>query len=214
MHPGDRPRRADFFATDGKAALRRAIAAFEANTAAELAIAVRPASDRHAHVPALVGALVAALALVFLLYGEPHFRLHWFVLDPLLLGGLAAWLSRRNHTLVRLLTPRALRREVVLRAARAAFVELGVADTRARTGVLLYVSLAEREAVVLADNGVRRLVAREPWTRATAALSAEVARGGAATELVPHLGALAELCADALPRGPDDINELPDEVAE
>lgn len=201
-----------FFADDGKGALRRAIQAFEARSAAELVIAVRPASDRYAHAPALVGGLVAALTLAFLLYGEPAFGLHWFLVDPLLAGLAAGFLSRRSPLLARVLTPRAWRDEAVQRAARASLVDHGVTETSGRTGVFVYVSLAERAAVVLADIGVRREVPREAWERAAGALAAAVASGARAVDLAPHLAALGELCADALPRSEDDVNELPDEV--
>jgi putative membrane protein len=203
---------AGFFADDGKGALRRAIVAFEERTAAELVIAVRPTSDRYAHVPALVGGLTAALTLAFLLYGEPEFGLHWFLVDPLLAGLAAAWLVRHSHALARWMTPRAWREEAVLRAAKASYLDHGVAETRGRTGVFLYVSLTERAAVVLADVGVRREVPREPWDEAVAALAQAVAAGARAVELAPRIAALAELCADALPRAEDDVNELPDEV--
>jgi putative membrane protein len=203
---------AGFFADDGKGALRRAIEAFEAGTSAELVIAVRPTSDRYAHVPALVGGLAALATLAFLLYGEPEFGLHWFLVDPLLVGLAAAWLVRHSHALARVLTPRAWRDEAVLRAAKAGFLDHGVMETRARTGVFVYVSLTERAAVVLADAGVRREVPRAPWEQAVAGLQAAVAAGARAVELAPHLQALGALCADALPRGDDDVNELPDEV--
>lgn len=203
---------ARFFAGDGKAALRRAIEAFEARTSAELVIAVRPRSDRHAHAPAAVGALAGLATLTFLLYGEPTFALHWFILDPAIVGVLAAWLVRDSEIVARALTPSSWRREAVERAARASFVDHGVSETSGRTGVFLYVSLAERAAVVLTDSGARRALPREPWERATAALAAAVAGGAGAVELAPRIAALAELCADALPRAEDDVNELPDEV--
>lgn len=201
-----------FMDDDGKAALARAIGEFEAHTAAELVVAVRPRSDRYSHVPALVGGLFAALTLAFLLYGEPEFGLHWFLIDPLVVGLVAALLSRRSRALVRWLTPRRLLDEVVLRAARASFVEHGVSETRGRTGVFVYVSAIEREAVVLADVGVRKTVPHGPWEAAARALREAVAGGARAAELSPHLRALGELCADAMPRGEDDVNELPDEV--
>lgn len=201
-----------FFADDGKGALRRAIQAFEAESAAELVIAVRPMSDRYTHVPALVGGIAAALTLAFLLFGEPEFGLQWFLVDPLVVGLAAAWLSRHSHLLARVLTPRRWRDESVLRAARAGFVEHGVSETTGRTGVFLYVSVAERAAVVLVDVGVRREVPHEPWERSVSKLAAAVAAGARAVDLAPHLAALGALCADALPRSEDDVNELADEV--
>ncbi|HEY8375720.1 MAG TPA: hypothetical protein VIK91_04485, partial [Nannocystis sp.] len=176
-----------FFADDGKGALRRAIEAFEAKSAAELVIAVRPASARWAHAPVLVGAAAAMLTLAFMLYGEPAFGIPWFLIDPLLAGIVVGWLARRSELLARVLTPRAWREEAVQRAARASFLDHGVHETRGRTGVFVYISMTERAAVVLADLGVRREVPREPWERAAAALSRTVAAGGRAVDLVPHL---------------------------
>ena len=121
-----------FFADDGKAALRRAIEAFEARSAAELVITVRPVSDRYAHAPALVGALAAALTLAFLLYGEPEFGLHWFLVDPVIVGLVTGWLARNSSLAARLLTPRRWQDEAVQRAARASMVEHGVSETSGR----------------------------------------------------------------------------------
>lgn len=201
-----------FLAGDGKAALTRAIAAFEARTAAELVVVVEPRAGHYLHVGALLGVLGALAGLTFLLYGEPSFDLHWFILDPLLLGLLTAYLGSGWPTLERALTPLARREAWVLRAARAAFVARGVADTRGRTGVLCYVAVAERRALVLADLGVRQAVPEAAWSRAIAPLEAAVARGAGGLELAPLLVALGQLCGEHLPRQDDDINELSDEV--
>lgn len=201
-----------FLARDGKAALTRAIAAFEARTAAELVVVVEPRAGHYLHVGVLFGVLAALACLTFLLYGEPSFHLHWFIIDPLLVGLLGAYLGSRWPALERALTPLARRDAWVLRAARAAFVARGVADTRDRSGVLCYVAVAERSAVVLADLGVRKAVPSAAWSQACAPLLAAVARGAQAVEVAPLLVTLGELCGEHLPRLDDDVNELSDEV--
>ncbi len=201
-----------FLAGDGKAALTRAIAAFEAETAAELVIVVEARAGHYLHVGVLFGVLGALACLTFLLYGEPTFSLHWFILDPLLAGLLTAYLGSSWPQLERALTSRKRREAWVLRAARAAFVARGVADTRGRSGVLCYVAVVERHAVVLADLGVRQAVPAETWTRAIAPLQLVVARGGHASEVAPLLVALGKVCGEHLPRQHDDENELSDEV--
>lgn len=200
-----------FFHGDGRAALTRAVVAFEAATAAELVISVRARSDAYLLASVVVGALVALALTAFLLYGEPAFDLHWFLILPLL-AGVSAGLLARLPPLQRLLVRRKTRSARVTRAARALFVERSVADTRGRTGVLLYVGVSERRAVVLADLGVRRAAPAEPWARATAAIDQAVARGEPASALPPLILALADLCSDCLPRQDDDENELSDEV--
>jgi putative membrane protein len=203
-----------FLAGDGKAALTRAIAAFEAETSAELVVVVEARAGHYLHVGALFGALGALACLAFLLYGEPSFSLHWFLVDPLLVGLVTAYLGSSWPALERALTPLARREAWVLRAARAAFVARAVADTRDRTGVLCYVAVAERRAVVLADLGVRKAIPTEAWSQACAPLVAAVARGANGVEVAPLLVALGKRCGAPLPRQHDDENELADEVHE
>ncbi len=202
---------ARFFSGDGKAALTRSVAAFEQATAAELVIAVRPRSDSYLHVNILVGCLAALAITSFLLYGEPEFDLHWFLVCPAVVGLVLGW-AAGIPPIQRLLTRRSVRDERVTRAARATFVERNVADTRSRAGVLLYISLAERIAVFVADLGVRERVPQLAWDASTDAVRSAVTRGAPAAEIVAPLLALAEVCGRHLPRASDDINELPDTV--
>ena len=165
-----------FLRADGKAALSRAIVAFEARTAAELVIVIEPRAGHYLHVPLAFASLAALAALAFLLYGEPSFALHWFLIDPVVLGLAVGWLASSWGPLERLVTPKKLRERWTLRAARAAFTARSCADTRGRTGVLLYVSLVERVAVVIADLGVRDAIPAKAWDPAVAAITDAVAR--------------------------------------
>lgn len=200
-----------FLDGDGPRALTAAIQAFERNTAAELVITVRPRSDPYWHVSVLVGAVAALAVLAVLLYSEPEFDLPWFLGAPALIGPVLG-LAARWPRIQRALTPAARRERHALAAARATFVEHGIADTRGRTGVLLYISLTERTAVVIPDLAIRRAVPPADWARAVAALQGPIARGEPASALLAPITALGDLCGEVLPRADDDANELPDEV--
>lgn len=201
-----------FLRGDGKVVLSRAIAAFEAQTAAELVIVVEPRAGHYAHIAVAAGAAAAFAALAFLLYGEPSFALHWFLIDPVLIGAFVGYLSGGWAPLERALSRRSRREAWALRCARAAFTARGVANTRGRTGVLLHVSVVERIATVIADTGVIQAIPEAAWARACEPLRGAVARGASATALEPHIVALGALCGEHLPRQVDDINELSDEV--
>ena len=200
-----------FFDGDGKAALTRAVTAFEAGTAAEIVISVRPRSDTYPRAGILVGTLGALLTTAFLLYSGPEFDLWWFLLWPAAVG-LVLGHAANVRALQWLLTSATAREKRVLEAARAVFVERGIADTRGRTGVLLYVSVAERIAVVISDRGVRQAVPASEWDPAVAAITGAVARGATALVLVAPITALAAVAREYLPRAADDINELADAV--
>jgi len=201
-----------FLHGDGKAILTREIVAFEEKTAAELVIVVEPRVGHYLHVPLIFGNIATLASLAYLLYGEPSFGLHWFLIDPVLVGLFVGYLSSRWSVLERTLTPGSLRDRWVLRAARAAFTARGIADTRGRTGVLLHIAVSERRATVLADLGVRRAITDAAWALGCAPLLAAVARGATATALAPYIAALGTLCGQHLPRQQDDENELADEV--
>lgn len=199
-----------FLDSDARAALTRAIADFEAKTAAELVISVRPRSSPYLHLNIELGLLGGTLCLAYLLYGEPAFDLHWFLLLPLALG-LFCGVAGSTPALQRLLVRPDRRRAAVLLAARAAFVERGVAETRGRTGLLLYISVAERELVLIPDTGLLRALPEAPLAEARERLRVALA-SGRAVALIPAILGLGDLCGECLPRAQDDLDELPNEV--
>jgi putative membrane protein len=111
----------------------------------------------------------------------------------------------------RWITPTAWRKTAVDRAAAAQFEALGLAATRERTGVLLYVSLAHRRAEVLADVGIYAKAPHQAWDEVIALLTAPLSRGEAADGFVAAVARVGEILATHLPPRADDSNELPDQ---
>ena len=104
------------------------------------------------------------------------------------------------------------------RRVRRRAVELfGVATeqrTRAATGVLLYLSLAERRAEIVAERGIHARVAPEAWGEAMAALLAGVRDGRAGEGMAAAVERIGAVLAEHFPRSADDTNELPDRLIE
>ena len=95
-------------------------------------------------------------------------------------------------------------------AARRAFRRLGVAHTRHRNGVLVFVVPARRGVIVLADDGAHARVDPAVWQDVAARISAAFARGHGSDGLVEGIHHLARALAAAFPRERGDVNELPD----
>jgi putative membrane protein len=199
-----------FLAGGADAELRAAIATVEAQSCAEVVIAVRRRSARWLHAHLAVGALAAFAALGFMLWDEHVFSLASIWIDPFVLGGVTGAAVHWLPMVQRALTPRRARRREVRRAARVAFHERGVRRTRGRTGILVYVSLLERMADVVADDAVLRAAPTDSWRQAIHAIDHAVARGGKATAAA--IAALGPLLGPCLPLAADDLNELPDEL--
>lgn len=199
------------FADDAaRAAFREAIKTIEGGSAAEVVIAVRrhAAPWTHAHLAA--GVIVAIAAHAYMILAAHPFSDLSLLVDPIVVGVLAALASTQVMAVERWLTPPGMRRRAVLAAARATFVERGVRRTTGGTGILLFISIVERHAELVADDGVMAAVDPAEWKAACAKVQAAVARGGVATAWA--LADLAPLLSKALPRDKDDVNELPDDL--
>ena len=201
-----------FLNDESKTALSAAVHEVEATCSAELVVAVRPRSGSYLHADLIAGAVAALIALAVLLYSRWEFDLVWFLVDPVLVGLLAGLLASRLPALRRALTRPGTRRLLAETAARSLFVERRVHGTAGRTGILLYVSVLEREAVFVVDVGVEALAATDAWRKATGEIEDAVRGGADGAEVARLLRDLEELLSPALARGADDVNELPNEV--
>lgn len=96
--------------------------------------------------------------------------------------------------------------------AREVFARLGVWDTRANNGVLLYLLLADHRIEIVADRGFDGLVSAEQW-RGVCQLMEERLRADESEQAVEQaVAAISDLVAQHFPRvaGEADHNELPD----
>ena len=200
------------FLTDpAKAALLEAVRAVEARSSAEVVVAVRERSGSYLHADLLAGIVAANLVLFYQLFSPWEFSLPMIQVAPAAAGVVVGLATSITPWARRALTRRRERERMMRTAARATFVEKGVADTRARTGILVYVGVLERMAEIVADVGVTRAVPADRWAAATARVS-EAARQGDAAAVAAAVASLTDVLAAALPRSADDVNELADEV--
>ncbi|HKV09549.1 MAG TPA: hypothetical protein VJ725_15510 [Thermoanaerobaculia bacterium] len=201
-----------FLTDESRKALAEAVHAVEATSSAELVVAVRARSGSYLAAALLAGIVAGYATLAFLLFSPWEFGLAWFLVDPVLVGALAVLAGLRIPALTRLLSRRATRLRHVTAAARANFVEKGMDRTTGRTGILLYISLLEREVEVVVDAGVEALAATDVWRQAISAIGEAVRRGADGIEVAGKIRGLAEVLAPALERSAEDVNELPNEV--
>ncbi len=193
------------------AAVSAVVAEVERATSAELVVVAASRSAPYARVSALVGAVLAWIGLAFVLWSPLEFSGLWLPLELPVLGLGGAWLAHHSPQLLHRLVPPDEQRRAVAAAAAAAFHEESVHGTRARTGVLIYISALEDRVVVVADGGVE---SRLPPGRL-----AGLAWGGPGgpegpgdlDHFLDGLRSLGGMLAEVLPADPDDNpDELPD----
>jgi len=86
--------------------------------------------------------------------------------------------------------------------------------TRGRTGVLLYVSLAEHRAEIVADKAIADQVNAEVWGEAMAALVDELKAGRPGRGMAVAVEKIGAVLAPILPPTGNNPNELPDRLVE
>jgi putative membrane protein len=110
------------------------------------------------------------------------------------------------------LMPRAMRRAVAHRAALQQFALRGVARKKDRTGILIFVSLAERYARIVADEGIAARVPQAHWQQAVDELVAHMSSGRIAEGFIAAIAACGDVLATHFPPREGGRDELPDRI--
>ena len=98
------------------------------------------------------------------------------------------------------------------RAAQKAFDRLGMARTRHRNGVLIFIVPSRRSFVILGDSGIHERAGQELWDRAAAMLSEHFRKGGITEGLVRAIEAVGDALAVHFPPEAGDVDELSNQV--
>jgi putative membrane protein len=197
-------------AAEDRKRIAAAIRAVEARTSGEIVCVLARASYDSKALPILLAA-VLALALPWLLVAFTAMTVERILGLQLLVFILAAvplCLPRLRVALV----PRRARRAAAHRAAMQQFLVRGMARTRQRSGILIFVSLAERYARIVADDGIAGRVPQREWQGAVDALVAHMRDGRIADGFVSAIEICGEALAAHFPREAADRDELPDRI--
>lgn len=107
---------------------------------------------------------------------------------------LLVYLATRLPGVTRWVTPSAVRRERVRKAALQQFLAHGLHVTEARTGVLIFAALADHQVEVIADEGIHARVDQSIWADVVSIMTDHLRRGDPAA----GFQAAIELSGDVL----------------
>jgi len=198
--------------------IAEAVRAAERRTSGEIYCVVARSSDSYFFPAAFmlaIGILVSSLGAALLLDA------FWLAVRPSLFAA-AQLLALAGAVLILRVFPAARIHFVPyrLRARRAhenavkQFLARNVHITRARTGVLLFVSVAERHAEVIADAGINQHADQETWNGVVDTLTGHAQQGRIAEGLAVAVAEVGELLARPFPPEAHNPNELDDHVVE
>jgi len=187
-----------------------AIRAAEANTSGEIVCVLAQTSADATALPILLAAMAALTVPWFLVAftAMPVSRILALQIVVFIALAIILCLPRVRVALM----PRAVRRAVAHRAAMEQFMIRGIARKVDRTGILIFVSLAERYARIIADEGIAARVPRTEWQSAIDALVAHISSGRIADGFIAAIDACGKVLAMHFPRSAATRSQLPDRI--
>lgn len=209
-----------------------AVAAAEDHTSGEIVTVIAAQSNDYDDIALVWASVIAFLAMSIIalfpdFYQGLYYRLsggwgheltpnQWLgtVIAVGVLKWIGMWLILLWRPLRLWLTPRAILAGRVRARAIDLFKVGTEAKTLGRTGVLLYVSLREHRADIVADEAIAARVAPEVWGDAMAALIERVREGKPGEGMAEAVRQMGVVLAEHFPRGSENPNELPDRLIE
>lgn len=92
------------------------------------------------------------------------------------------------------------------------FFKLGVANTRDKTGILIFLLLEDRKFYILADSGINQKVDIETWDVIKDEMQEMFRKGDFSRGLIHGVSRVGKILATHFPIKPDDSNELSNRV--
>lgn len=194
---------------EDRARIAAAIHAAEQKTAGDIVCVLMRASSSYSYAPLLWASFVALLspwALVAFTQLSVVRILSLQVAIFVAVGLLLMWTPLRFALL-----PRAVKRTRAHRAGMEQFFARGITQTKNRMGVMIFVSLAEHYAHVVADDGIASRVDHAVWRETVTALTAHIALGRVADGFVAAVERCGAVMADIAPAD-GTAHTLPDRI--
>jgi putative membrane protein len=216
---------------DDHAGVSAAIAAAEVKSDGEIIAIAADQSDAYHDVGLHYAVLVLFLVLAFFAIWPHQLELWWtrlmgwtsepsmrqlltLLLGFALLKFLVVLFILKWRPLRMLLTPGSTKTRRVRRRAVMLFKTGAERRTIGRTGILIYLSMAERRAEIVGDEAITAVTTPETWGEAMAALLKDVRDGRPGDGIVAAVGLIGDVLATHFPKTSEDSNEIPDKLIE
>jgi putative membrane protein len=198
------------FTPEEHAAISNAISRAEEHTSGEIVVVVARASAGYRTFALMCAALIAlAVPLPFIYFSK--WPVEYIYLAQMIVFAVAAILSQWEPLRIAI-TPGSIKRARAHQRAIEQFLVQNLHTTHGRTGVLIYVSIAERYAEAIADDGIYRKVTPEVWDALIAALTVNIGRGAHVEGFVAAIETCGAILAEHFPPETGDRDELPNHL--
>ncbi len=215
-------RASDLFSEEQRERIEKAVVEAEAKTSCEIVPVVATASGRYDRAEDMIGlwAAIIAASTVWLTFppisnesgswDQVPFYVGLLTLVASIVVSFIAGvvLGNRIGWLRHLFTPRKQMLEEVSARAREIFFDKRIHHTSGATGMLIYVSLFEHQAVVLGDQMVLEKLGQKSLDGLCRQLTEGLHQGDAVEAICSVIAQAGNQLSGPLPRAAGDVNEL------
>lgn len=200
-----------FLTDEDKDAIKAAIEKAEAGTSGEIVFTAANASANYRHATlqgAVIGMAVVTAVFLMLPFSHTPTTLLWTeFISFAVFYSLVPYVPWRRWIISE--------KEMDARVKEAAFMQFyasGLYRTREANGIEIYLSMLEREVVVIADRGIHAKMGDQHWQHVRDQIISGIKAGNVRGGICAAIESCGKALAQHFPPRPDDVNELPDQI--
>lgn len=211
---------------DGIKRISECVRQAESKTSGEIFVAAAKESARYSFCELIFSVVVSVLIFCILLPFSEHIAdflkdrfwivPEWYIpafYGITVFGMIAVIFYFANIPFIdRLIIPSKLQSRCVSRRAVQCFAENGVYKTKENSGILIFISLLERQVRIMADSGINKRISQDLWNLIADELAEGIGKGNCEEAIKTAVEKCGELLAQNFPAQNDNPDELPDNI--
>jgi putative membrane protein len=204
----------NFLTQDERERVTQAVKEAELQTSGEIVPMIVSKSSDYTRAN-LIATLLYSLPLTYILahilsryLWVDFLNIHFFFLLFVPLALIFSWIISTNPVLARMfISSEELAFEVEEEATKSFFTER-LYETKEANGILLFISVFERKAWILADRGIDERIDQGKWQKIVDTLTHEIRRNKRGTGICEAIGIIGTILKDHFPYHRNDSDEL------
>ena len=196
--------------TDRKS-LEGIVAKAEENTSGEIVPAIMNSSDLYpvAHFrAALIGGILGSILCYYFYNFEDPIALIWAQIPGMIIFYLLAYIPFIKRNLI----SKSQMDEEVYQRALEVYHERSVSLTRDRTGILIYISILERQVHILADTGISSKVSSDFWQEIVNEMISDIKKDQIVKAMSSAITSCGNKLSEHFPPRADDTDEIKNSI--
>ena len=190
--------------------ISEAIVGAEARTSGEIVAVVTAASDNYLYIASMWAAMLALLVpwpLIYMTWLPVQWIFALQIAVFIIFFLLFQWMPIRLA-----LVPRSVMNSRAHAHAVEQFLAQNLHTARGRTGILIFVSVAEHYAEIIADEEIYKCVSKPVWQGIVDELIEKIRKDDPVGGFISAIEASGDLLSEHYPPGEGDMDELPNHL--